>query len=121
MRELVLIGFAGGVGSLARYGIGQWALRELGDLFPWGTLAVNALGSFVLGVVVGMHMSGKLSRSGTLALGTGFCGGFTTFSTFSVEAVTLFERNQPSRAAAYLAASGALGLVGATLGLFAAR
>jgi fluoride exporter len=121
MRDVLLIGVAGGLGSLARYGVFTWSVRTLGEAFPWGTLAINVLGSFLLGAVLGLHLAGKLPRSTTLALGTGFCGGFTTFSTFSAEAVALLGKGQAGRAAAYVGASVLLGLLGAWLGFAAMR
>ncbi len=121
MRNLVLIAVAGAIGSVARYGVGEWAVRSLGDGFPWGTLAVNALGSVILGLVVGLHAGGKLPLSGKLAFGTGFCGGFTTFSTFSAETVALVQRDQLGRAGANVAVSLALGIAGAWIGIAVAR
>lgn len=93
MWRALLVGIGGFLGSLARYWMGGWvqALRD-GD-FPHGTLAVNALGSFVLGVIVTLAFErGMLDPDVRLFLGVGVCGGFTTMSTFSYETVALLQR-----------------------------
>ena len=82
---------------------------------PWGTAAINVGGSFLLGAVTALAPV-KDSRS-RLLLGTGFCGGFTTFSTFSVEAMTLINAGQFGRAGAYMLASNALSVGAAGAGL----
>jgi CrcB protein len=114
--ELLLVAAGGAVGSVARYLVGLAAAGAPGQ-FPWGTLAVNVAGSFVLGALVGAVPPGAASR---LLLGTGLCGGFTTFSAFSAEAVALAERGLVGRAGAYATASVALG-VAAALGAAAGR
>jgi CrcB protein len=89
---------------------------------PWATFAVNVIGSFVLGVVLGLLPPGSGAR---LLLGTGFCGGFTTFSTFSAEVVAIAEGGAAGRAGAYAVGSVAAGLAaavaGAAIGRAAAR
>lgn len=109
------------MGSIARYGVGEWAQRSLGSAFPYGTLLVNAVGSIALGVVLGMTATGRLPTGGKLLLGTGFCGGFTTFSTFSVETIALLQKQELGLAAVYLALSLGLGFAGAAIGLALGR
>jgi CrcB protein len=114
---VLLVAAGGAAGSVARHLVGVAALGASAQ-FPWGTLAVNGVGSFVLGVVLGALPPGSESR---LLLGTGLCGGFTTFSAFSAEAVALAERGLVARAGAYAAASVGLGVLAAALGLAAGR
>ena len=85
-------------------------------MFPWGTLAVNVAGSLVLGFLLGAQRHLGLSASVVLLLGTGFCGGLTTFSTFSYESVKLFERGSIAAAARNALGSLAAGLAAAALG-----
>ncbi len=108
------------MGSGARYLVSLWMSERFGEDFPWGTLAVNVLGSLLLAVLVGRAVVGAprdLSPSMELALTTGLMGGFTTFSTFSVEVVRLFERGESRIGAAYLLGTLVLG-VGASFGGF---
>ena len=109
----------GGLGSVARLGVGRASLALLGPVFPWGTLAVNVAGSFAIGVlIVPLTGHGEASR---LFLVTGFLGGFTTFSAFSLDALALWQRGEASAALAYVAVSLALSLAAVALGLLAGR
>ncbi len=116
VAAVLLVAAGGAAGSVARYLVGV-AAAGLAAHFPWATLAVNVAGSFALGLVLGALPPGGPGR---LLLGTGFCGGFTTFSAFSAEALALAERGAAGRAAAYAALSVGLGaaaaLAGAALG-----
>jgi CrcB protein len=100
----LLVALGGAAGSLARYGVGLALAGATG--FPWATLAVNWVGSALIGLAFGLGVSGEAR----LLLVTGFLGGFTTFSAFSLEAATLAERSAPL-AALYVAASVAGGLL----------
>ena len=113
MGAVLLIAVAGAAGVLARYGIGQ--------LTPsmWATLAVNVAGSFALGVLV--HAGRDWSPEARDALGIGLLGGFTTYSTFSVQAVLEADGGEPARAALYVAASVALGIGAAAAGYYGSR
>ncbi len=87
---LMLIGFFGGVGCVSRYLISSGLNAWLGKAFPYGTLAVNVIGSFVIGIIFEVALRGSvISPTLRLALTTGFLGGLTTFSTFSFETVEL--------------------------------
>jgi len=114
--HLVLVAVGGAAGSVLRYLISVAALSALGPGFPWGTLAVNVLGSAAIGVAAGAGLEGQ----GRLLLVTGFLGGFTTFSAFSLETGALFERS-PGLAALYVAASVALGLAAFALAFWVMR
>jgi CrcB protein len=113
---LLLVGLGGAAGSVLRYLVSIGALALFGPGFPWGTLAVNALGSAAIGALAGAGFDGPAR----LLLVTGFLGGFTTFSAFSLEAVGLWERS-PALAVGYVAASVALGVLGCLAGLWLLR
>jgi CrcB protein len=116
VANLLLVALGGAAGSVLRYLVSVAALSVLGAAFPWGTLAVNVLGSAAIGVAAGAGIEGQ----GRLLLVTGFLGGFTTFSAFSLETGALFERS-PTLAAAYVAASVALGLAAFALAFWLVR
>jgi CrcB protein len=104
MTSLVLIALSGAAGSVLRYLTSVLAIELLGAAVTWGTLAVNALGSFAIGALAGADVEGEAH----LLLVTGFLGGFTTFSAFSLEATMLWSRS-PALSAGYVAASILLG------------
>ena len=117
---LIQVALGGAVGASLRHLAGVVAIRLAGPGFPWGTLFVNVAGSFLMGVLVlvlARHGGARLSP----LLATGLLGGFTTFSTFSLDALTLYERGQAAVAGAYVAGSVALSLVAVAAGLWLAR
>lgn len=92
MNQLLLVVLGGGVGSGARYLLSAWMLERFGPGFPWGTFAVNVVGSFLLGVVMQLgHAGASLSLEARLFLSTGLMGGFTTYSTFNYETLRLLQ------------------------------
>ncbi|RWL16973.1 fluoride efflux transporter CrcB [Mesorhizobium sp.] len=106
---LVFIG--SGIGGALRHGVGLLSLRLLGPNFPYGTLGINIVGSGLMGFVVSLFGSFNIGGQDVrLFLTTGIIGGFTTFSTFSLDAVTLWERGQHLAAIGYIFASVALSL-----------
>jgi len=123
--EWVWIGAGGAVGAMARHGVGLGAKLLLGEHFPWGTLAVNALGSLLLGVLIELFAREGgvtwLSPEARRMLTTGGLGAFTTFSTFSVQTVHLAERGDLGLAAANVGANVLLGLTLAYGGVLFAR
>lgn len=111
---LVFIG--SGIGGMARHGVGLLALKWFGASFPFGTFAINIVGSFLIGMVAEYWaLKSGLPQPARLFLTTGIIGGFTTFSTFSLETALLWERGQPLLAAVYVAASVVLS-IGALFG-----
>ena len=105
MRLIVLIALGGATGAVARYAM-SGLVQPSGSTFPWGTLAVNVLGAFVLGFLMRYLLgSAIVSADVRLALTIGFCGSFTTMSTFSYETVTLMQVGAYWRAAGYVAGS----------------
>jgi CrcB protein len=102
---LFLIAFGGAVGSLLRYLVGGLVQRSSASGFPIGTLFVNVAGCFLIGVFVRFLLNMQTSPELRALLVVGFCGGFTTFSTFSFETVGLIEGGEYARAATYIAGS----------------
>ncbi|QND14060.1 fluoride efflux transporter CrcB [Rhizobium leguminosarum] len=122
MIQALLVAVGGAIGSLLRYYVGQWALRLMGPAFPWGTLAVNIVGCFVIGVFAEL-IARKFNASVELRLLliTGFLGGFTTFSAFSLDAISLFERGEAVAGGIYIAASVGLSMAAVIAGLAVMR
>jgi CrcB protein len=118
-----LIVFIGaGIGGAARHGVNALALRFLGPGFPAGTLAVNALGSLAMGILITwFSRRADPGQSWRLFLTTGLLGGFTTFSTFSLDTAFLIERGQTPLAALYVISSVGAGVAGLFAGLFVIR
>jgi CrcB protein len=99
----------GALGSVARYLVGVGAGKLFGTEFPWGTLIINVAGSFLIGAFVGLFAAKwDLSQAMRIFLTVGICGGFTTFSTFSLDGYYLIERGQTLASFVYMAASVAL-------------
>jgi CrcB protein len=116
VERYLLVMMGGAIGSLLRYLVGAWVQGLLGPAFPWSTLFVNALGSLLIGAVVRLSLEGALSGEARLFLAMGVLGGFTTFSTFSYEALILLQDGEVLKALAYVLASLFLGLFLAYLG-----
>jgi CrcB protein len=126
----LLVALGGGLGSWLRFVAGRGWIAALGPVrasaFPWGTLSVNIAGSLAMGLLTGWLAragvpGGSHGEATRLLLAVGVLGGFTTFSSFSLETVSLLERGQPGVALLYLAISLAAGLLGLWLGLLLMR
>ena len=119
----LLVFLGGGIGAAARHGVNRIAMAWLGPAFPWGTLAVNVIGSLAMGLLIATFASvpGGVSNNLRLFLATGVLGGFTTFSAFSLDALTLWERGQALPALGYIAASLILSLAAIAAGLLLGR
>lgn len=118
MNGLFPVMIGGAIGAGARHLVGQAMLARLGPGFPWWTLSINIAGSLLMGLLIGTLARGSDSGdSARLFLGVGVLGGFTTFSSFSMEFWLLFERGQTGQAMAYVLASviGAIIACGAGL------
>ncbi|MGW8380464.1 CrcB family protein [Streptomyces sp. ODS28] len=115
----VMLGAA--FGAPLRYLLDRAVQARHDSVFPWGTFVVNAAGSVLLGALTGAANAGSLGTGGMSLLGTGLCGAFTTYSTFSYETLRLYERGARFLAAANVAASLLVGLGGVVLGLSVAR
>ncbi len=118
MTQILFVALGGALGSLARYGVGLAAARWFGLAFPWGTLAVNVIGGFAMGVLAAR--TGPNDEALRLLLGVGLLGGFTTFSAFSLETVRLLEQS-PAQGALYVAASLVLSVGACWAGLVLGR
>lgn len=117
-KMILLVGAGGCLGSIARFVSQQLISRYYPSSFPWGTLFVNVLGCFIIGVIYALSEKGSLlSPEWRLLLATGFCGGFTTFSSFAYENVALIRDGEFLYTFIYIAASLLIGLVGAYLGI----
>lgn len=102
MSSFLAVGLGGALGAMGRYGI---SLLPLKSAFPWLTLLTNVLGALVIGVVVGVTADNAASPNTVLFWKTGVCGGFTTFSTFSLETLRLLEGGQTGAGLLYAGAS----------------
>jgi CrcB protein len=124
MIQTLLVFLGGGIGAAGRHGVNIAAARLLGIGFPWGTLIVNVLGSFAMGLLAAwfaFRAGGALSQHARLFLTTGILGGFTTFSAFSLDAALLWERGAILAAASYVLVSVILSIGGLFAGLALVR
>jgi len=112
-----LAALAGGVGAVARYALDTRITRRVGGPFPWGTVVINVSGSFALGLITGFADAHTHSSSWALVLGAGFLGGYTTFSTASVQAAELFGRRRAALGFTYAGGMLAAALLAAAAGL----
>jgi CrcB protein len=118
------VAIGGALGSVARFGFANWMAVVTGAEFPWGTLVINIAGSFIIsffGVLTGSAARFAVPYEARVFVTVGICGGFTTFSSFSLQTVELVRTGQPGRAAIYVAASVGLCLAGCALGIAAAN
>ena len=115
MLPLLYVMVGGAVGSGARYLTGRAMLSLLGPDYPFGTLAVNLIGGLLMGVLVGVLTRANASETWRLLLGIGVLGGFTTFSSFSLDVVTMIERGAIGVAFGYVLVS----VIGSVAALFA--
>ncbi len=122
MKHLLLIAIGGGAGAVCRHLVSLAGLRLLGPAFPWGTVTVNVLGSLIMGIFIEIlvHRLNASSEFRYLIV-TGFLGGFTTFSTFSLDVAVLWERGEPFTTAIYVLASLVLSVAAVFAGLYLAR
>jgi fluoride exporter len=123
MNKLLLVFLGGGAGSVARYLVGTLALRGLGPGWPYGTFAANVLGGFVMGALAGTlaFRGGADQERWRVLIGVGVLGGFTTFSSFSLESALMIERKEYGEAFGYVAVSVILSISALFVGLAAAR
>jgi len=122
MLQFILVAVGGAIGSLLRYYVGLSAVRVAGPNFPWGTLTVNIVGCFLIGLIAEM-ITLKYGEAVPLRLLliTGFLGGFTTFSAFFLDTIVLMENGNVAGAVVYVVASVGISLVAVLGGLALAR
>lgn len=124
MQAILIVFLGAGTGGALRHLINVVGPNLWGRDFPWSTAFINVSGSLAMGLLIGylaLRSDGAWPQSARLFLATGVLGGYTTFSTFSLDAMTMIERGQIGAACAYVAGSVALGLLGLWTGLFIMR
>lgn len=121
MKQVLLVFIGGGFGSVARYLLGKW-LNNLENAIPYGTMLANVLGSLLIGVIIGyLAKTSSLTESQSLLLATGFCGGFTTFSTFAYENQLFLKNGDYFNFLTYTLGSLALGIAAVFVGLYISK
>lgn len=123
MHSILLVGIGGAIGSLARFGIGVLVMRLVATTFPLGTLLINISGSFAMGLVMGLlsRYAPPWMEAARLFLAVGILGGYTTFSSFSLDVINLLERGEVLPALAYVTLSVAVSIIALYLGLLITR
>lgn len=122
MKDFLAISIAAIVGANLRYALSRLALREFGPVFPYGTLAINIIGSFIVGLfVIWTTERVLMDPRWRLLLVVGFCGSFTTFSSYAFETMSFFERGQWGLMLANIFTNNLLCLGGALAGMAVAR
>lgn len=121
MKGLLMVFLGGGLGSVLRYLI-SITLNRTSHSIPWGTFTVNVAGSLLLGLILGIsYKSGYLNNNYLLFLASGFCGGFTTFSTFAFENQSLLRNGDLLNFSIYVFGSVILGILAIILGVFLSK
>ena len=119
--NLLLVVLGGGIGAGGRYLLGSWLHGQLGSGFPWGTFAVNAMGSLMIGLVFGLAQAKSISPGTTLFLAVGVARAFTTLSAFSYETMRLLANGSIGASFLNVAGQFAIGLVAVYAGFVAVR
>ena len=119
-RQFLLVGAGGAVGSMARYGVSYIMSKFLIDPYKFSaTFTINIIGSLIIGILFGLTARNQwMKEGGYLLLASGFCGGFTTFSSFALETVNLLQKGQPFLSFAYVLLSVVVGLLVCRLGIW---
>jgi len=121
MKEILLIAAGGSLGAIARYGVSNFVHASLDPTLPWGTLAVNVSGSFLIGVVVELFDAALFPVEWRSFLAIGFLGAYTTFSTYTLETVNLLRDGQLKLATANILAGNVAGIAAVVLGIWFSR
>lgn len=122
VTDLLLVAIGGCLGAVTRYLLDAYVVRHAGSSLPWATLAINVTGAFALGVLTALTVErALLPELLRPALGIGFLGAYTTFSTFAVDAVVLAEGGMLVRAATYVVAMNVVGIAAAVAGFAVGR
>jgi CrcB protein len=117
IATLIAVAGGGAAGALGRYGLSVWVQRGLGMGFPWGTLAVNVVGSFLMGGLAAALQRGAVPPEVQALAAVGILGSFTTFSAFSLETIQLLHEGAWARALAYIGVSVGVGLLAVVAGM----
>ena len=122
MNGYLIVFIGAGLGGMLRHATNIFVPKVMGSGFPWHTLLINVVGSLAIGLFAGFFaFKSDATAHWRLFLTTGICGGFTTFSAFSLDAVTLYERGEPGASAIYIVASVVAALIALVIGLWAMR
>lgn len=121
LMTVLWVMIAGGLGSGARYLIGQWAVASLGSQLPYGTMIVNLAGCFALGLIAQLALAGVIGFEARAVIAAGFLGGFTTYSGFNQESIAMFSGGATGAAILNIAITLAGGLAAGLLGAAAGR
>ena len=122
IKNILLIGLGGGLGSIARYLCQKWFMDHHPQAYPWGTFSVNIIGCFLIGVFWGLSFKSFAdNESWKLFLMTGICGGFTTFSAFTLESIGLIKEQRPGTFLLYIGGSVLIGLLATYAGMKISR
>ncbi len=116
LAKVSLVGFGGFLGANLRYWFGAWLGIKLGGHFPWSTFLINVSGSLLIGVILELALRRDWGVDLRLFIATGLLGGYTTFSTFSYEAVSLMAGGKMALSALYMASSAICSVAGAFAG-----
>lgn len=121
VKDIIIVGIGSGIGGICRYLI-SLLMGHVGNGFPWGTFAINVVGCLLIGILWGVtNRFQNFSPSFSLFLMVGFCGGFTTFSTFSKEGLSLLQANNFILFTLYVIGSVGLGILAVALGYFSTK
>lgn len=124
MAAFLIVFLGAGIGGAMRHGVNTACAQWCGTAFPWGTVTVNVVGSFLMGAIAGwfaFRAAGGIGQHARLFLTTGVLGGFTTFSAFSLDALLLWERGQIGPATAYVLGSVMVSIAALAAGLALVR
>ena len=120
--KLLVVGLGGAIGSVARYLTAKVVDQKLNSVLPYGTLTVNLVGSFLLGIIYMLALrKAGLTENGRLFLGVGFCGGFTTFSAFALENFSLMQQKLMGTSILYISVSVVAGILALAAGVWVSR
>ncbi len=121
MNKILALMIGGALGTLFRYWVSDYAIKLFDSIFPWGTFIVNLFGSLLIGICWGFFEKGQLNINTRLFLFVGLFGGFTTFSSFSLESLNLLKTGHAGTAILYMLSSNILGLLFVYLGYIFGR